>query len=80
MEYLPEKKRTQQVQIRKKEAKLMDFRQYLADKEVVLAMTKCKFPALNFNPYHLLTYLHFISHAINKMLKIMARRPRQTYA
>ena len=57
MEYLPEKKRTQQVQIRKKEAKLMDFRQYLADNEVVLAMTKCTFPALNFNPYHILTYL-----------------------
>ena len=44
MEYLPEKKRTQQAQIRKKEEKLKDFRQYLADKDVVLAIVKCKFP------------------------------------
>ena len=42
MEYLPEKKRTQQAQIRKKEQKLKDFRHYLADKDVVLAMVKCK--------------------------------------
>ena len=42
MEYLPEKKRTQQAQIRKKEEKLHDFRQFLADKEVVLAIVKCK--------------------------------------
>ena len=42
MEYLPEKKRTQQAQVRKKEAKLKDFRQFLADKEVVLALVKCK--------------------------------------
>ena len=40
MEYLPEKKRTQQAQIRKKEAKLKNFRKYLADKDVVLAMVK----------------------------------------
>ena len=43
MEYLPEKKRTQQAQIRKKDKKLKDFRQYLADKDVVLAIVKCKF-------------------------------------
>ena len=43
MEYLPEKKRTQQAQVRKKEAKLKDFRQFLADKEVVLALVKCKY-------------------------------------
>ena len=42
MEYLPEKKRTQQSQIRKKENKLRDYRQFLADKEVVLAIVKCK--------------------------------------
>ena len=42
MEYLPEKKRTQQAQIRKKDAKLKNFRQYLADKDVVLAIVKCK--------------------------------------
>lgn len=42
MEYLPEKKRTQQAQIRKKEEKLKNFRKYLADKEVVLALVKCK--------------------------------------
>ena len=42
MEYLPEKKRTQQAQIRKKEQKLKNFRKYLADKEVVLALVKCK--------------------------------------
>ena len=40
MEYLPEKKRTQQAQIRKKEEKLKNFRKYLADKDVVLAMVK----------------------------------------
>lgn len=43
MEYLPEKKRTQQAQVRKKEEKLKNFRKFLADKEVVLALTKCKF-------------------------------------
>ena len=43
MEYLPEKKRTQQAQVRKKEAKLKDFRGFLADKEVVLALVKCKY-------------------------------------
>ena len=40
MEYLPEKKRTQMAQIRKKEAKLKNFRTYLADKDVMLAMVK----------------------------------------
>ena len=44
MEYLPEKKRTQQAQIRKKEEKLKTFRKYLADKDVVLAFVKCKSP------------------------------------
>ena len=43
MEYLPEKNRTQQAQIRKKEQKLNDFRQYLADKDTVLAVVKCKY-------------------------------------
>ena len=42
MEYLPEKKRTQQAQIRKKEEKLKNFRKFLADKDVVLALVKCK--------------------------------------
>ena len=46
MEYLPEKKRTQQAQVRKKDAKLKDFREFLADKEVVLALVKCKHPHL----------------------------------
>ena len=43
MEYLPEKKRTQKTQILKKEAKISEFRKYLADNEVVLAFVKCKF-------------------------------------
>ncbi len=42
MEYLPEKKRTQQTQILKHEAKIHDFRNYLCDSEVVLAIVKCK--------------------------------------
>ena len=42
MEYLPEKKRTQKMQIMKKEQKIRDFREYLADSEVVLALVKCK--------------------------------------
>ena len=42
MEYLPEKKRTQQTQILKMESKISDFRHYLADSEVILAMVKCK--------------------------------------
>ena len=46
MEYLPEKKRTHKAQVAKKEAKIADFRQYLADKEVVLAIVKCKYQAL----------------------------------
>ena len=51
MEYLPEKKRTQQAQIRKKEEKLKNFRKFLADKEVVLALVKCKFCLIvNFCP------------------------------
>ena len=56
MEYLPEKKRTQQAQIRKKEEKLKDFRQYLADKDVVLAIVKCKYP-LNKNTLTLI-FIH----------------------
>ena len=31
MEYLPEKKRTQKTQVIKKEAKVAEFRRYLAD-------------------------------------------------
>ena len=42
MEYLPEKKRTQQAQILKHERKIHDFRAYLCDSEVVLAIVKCK--------------------------------------
>ena len=42
MEYLPEKKRTQRTQILKKEAKIGEFRTYLADDQVVLAFVKCK--------------------------------------
>lgn len=49
MEYLPEKKRTQQAQIRKKEEKLKTFRKFLADKEVVLALVKCKLSPLIFD-------------------------------
>ncbi len=41
MDYLPEKKRTQQIQIQKKEDKIKNFREYLADKDVILAMVKC---------------------------------------
>jgi hypothetical protein len=41
MEYLPEKKRTQKMQILKKEDKLKEFRKYLADNEIVLALVKC---------------------------------------
>jgi len=40
MEYLPEKKRTQQAQILKHERKIHDFREYLCDSEVVLAIVK----------------------------------------
>lgn len=42
MEYLPEKKRTQKIQIQKKETKIRDFREYLAKNDVVLSMVKCK--------------------------------------
>lgn len=42
MEYLPEKKRTQQTQILKHERKIHAFREYLCDSEVVLAIVKCK--------------------------------------
>ena len=42
MEYLPEKRRTQKTQVMKKEAKIAEFRNYLADEQVVLAMVKCK--------------------------------------
>ena len=41
MEYLPEKKRTQKIQIQKKENKIRDFREYLANTDVVLAIVKC---------------------------------------
>ena len=47
MEYLPEKKRTQKMQVLKKEGKIRDFREYLADSEVVLAIVKCKIWFLN---------------------------------
>ena len=40
MEYLPEKKRTQKMQILKKEAKIRDYREYLVDNDVVLSMVK----------------------------------------
>ena len=42
MEYLPEKKRTQKIQIQKKEGKIRDFREYLSNNDVVLAIVKCK--------------------------------------
>ncbi|CDW73282.1 UNKNOWN [Stylonychia lemnae] len=40
MEYLPEKKRTQKVQVMKKEEKTRKFREYLANNDVVLAIVK----------------------------------------
>ena len=42
MEYLPEKKRTQQTQIMKKEKRIREFRHELVDNNVVLAIVKCK--------------------------------------
>ena len=42
MEYLPEKKRTQQTKNLNHDKKIHDFRQYLADSEVILAIVKCK--------------------------------------
>ena len=42
MEYLPEKKRTQKAQVLKKEEKTRQFREYLANNDVVLSMVKCK--------------------------------------
>jgi hypothetical protein len=48
MEYLPEKKRTQKVQVMKKDEKTKQFREYLADSDVVLAIVKCKHAALGF--------------------------------
>ena len=42
MEYLPEKHRTQKTQIMKKEKKIREFRGYLADKDVVMSLSKCK--------------------------------------
>ena len=42
MEYLPEKRRTQKTQIVKKNQKIGEFRNYLADKEIIMAITKCK--------------------------------------
>lgn len=47
MEYLPEKKRTQKIQALKKEEKTREFREFLADQGVVLALVKCKFLSLN---------------------------------
>jgi len=44
MEYLPEKKRTQKSQVLKKEDKTRQFREYLANNDVVLSMVKCKIP------------------------------------
>jgi hypothetical protein len=41
MEYLPEKKRTLNVEIKKKENKMKDFREYLANNDVCLITTKC---------------------------------------
>ena len=43
MEYLPEKKRTLKLQIQKKESKVKDFREYLANNDIVLAIVKCKY-------------------------------------
>ena len=42
MEYLPEKHRTQKTQIMKKDKKIREFRGYLADKDVVMSLSKCK--------------------------------------
>ena len=42
MEYLPEKRRTQKTQVMKKEKKIREFRNYLADEQIVLSLTKCK--------------------------------------
>ena len=42
MEYLPEKRRTQKTQVLKKDKKIGEFREYLADNEVVLSFVKCK--------------------------------------
>ena len=41
MEYLPEKKRTQKSQVLKKEDKTRQFREYLANNDVVLSIVKC---------------------------------------
>ncbi|TNV76095.1 hypothetical protein FGO68_gene10224 [Halteria grandinella] len=40
MEYLPEKKRTQKAQVLKKEEKIRQFREYLANNDVVLSIVK----------------------------------------
>jgi hypothetical protein len=68
MEYLPEKKRTQQTQILKHERKIHDFREYLCDSEVVLAIVKCKF---------ILSPLTFIVNrfACSQISKQTTRRP-----
>ena len=58
MEYLPEKKRTQKMQVLKKEGKIRDFREYLADSEVVLAIVKCNFLFLIFKISSRLEALH----------------------
>ena len=46
MEYLPEKRRTQKTQVLKKEQKIREFRGYLADKDIVLSITKCKWESI----------------------------------
>lgn len=46
MEYLPEKKRTQKAQVLKKEEKTRQFREYLANNDVVLSIVKCKCSSL----------------------------------
>ena len=76
MEYLPEKKRTQQAQIRKKEQKLKDFRQYLADKEVILALVKRKYIFIS-SSYHLSS---FYSLALCEDAEALARGSRQAHA
>ena len=50
MEYLPEKKRTQNYEIKKREAKIRAYREYLADNDVVLAFTKLLLALRQSNP------------------------------
>ena len=49
MEYLPEKRRTQKVQVQKKEEKTRQFREYLSNNDVVLAVVKCISSSLTVN-------------------------------